>query len=124
MRKYETIFILDDQGLEDGGKSFADHLEIIMKELDGELLETHEMGHRQFAHPIGKKTAGIYKYLSATIHAIITGLKEGRIERYIHKISPESTFFPFFHSIKIPLPKAIVTITINAYSHLGTITPS
>ena len=58
--KYEAIFILEERKSEDGGKAFIEDLQSIVKELGGEIIETDEMGLKQFAHPIHKKSAGYY----------------------------------------------------------------
>ena len=60
MKKYETIFILDEARHADGGNAFTESLKSLVEEMGGEILETEEMGHRQFAHPIKKKPSGIY----------------------------------------------------------------
>ena len=58
--KYESIFILDERKMEDSGNSFIENLRSIIKELGGETLETEEIGNRQLAHPIKKKSSGNY----------------------------------------------------------------
>ena len=60
MKKYETIFILDDNKASDSGKGFIENLKTTVKEIGGNVLEMEEMGYRQFAHPIKKKAGGIY----------------------------------------------------------------
>ena len=60
MKKYETIFILDESRFTGEGKNFIENLEPVIQEMGGEILETEELGHRQFAHPIKKKPSGIY----------------------------------------------------------------
>ena len=60
MKKYESIFIIDEQKFDDGAGGFIKLLEPFIKELDGEINETNDMGQRQFAHPIDKKTTGHY----------------------------------------------------------------
>jgi ribosomal protein S6 len=60
LKKYETIFILDDKKFEDGANSFIGILEPILVELSGEIVEINDMGHRHLAHPIGKNATGNY----------------------------------------------------------------
>ena len=60
MKKYESIFILNDRKLEDGGVSFAQKVEAALKELGAENLSNESMGRKQFARAIGKRTSGLY----------------------------------------------------------------
>ena len=60
LNKYETIVILDERRNEDGGKVFIESFQEFIKELEGITLETEEMGLRQLAHPINKKSSGYY----------------------------------------------------------------
>ncbi len=60
MKKYESIFILDQQKYEDGGKSFIENYKSAIIELAGEVDEVNDMGIRQLAHPIKKQPTAIY----------------------------------------------------------------
>ncbi len=59
MKKYEVILILDDRK-SDESSNIADNVKNQVCTLGGEVLETQEMGHRQLAHPIKKRSTGIY----------------------------------------------------------------
>lgn len=60
MKKYESVFILDERQVEDQGKAFSEEMAVLIKSLGGTLEETIPMGRRQFARKIGKKKSGIY----------------------------------------------------------------
>jgi small subunit ribosomal protein S6 len=60
LKKYESIFILDERQVEDQGKMFSEEMAELIKSLGGSLEETIPMGRRQFARKIGKKKSGIY----------------------------------------------------------------
>ena len=60
MKKYESIFILNDRKLEDGGISYAAKVEETLKALGAENISNGTMGRKQFARPIGKRTSGLY----------------------------------------------------------------
>ena len=79
MKKYQTIFILDDSKSPDSGKGFIENLKTTVEETGGNVLETEEMGYRQFAHPIKKKAGGIY--LDITIDLPVDKVGEFK-ERY------------------------------------------
>ena len=72
IKKYECIFILDSRNFEDNGKGFVDELGPVVTELGGEVLDTQDMGHRQFAHQIKKSTSGLY-------WVVIINLKKSKI---------------------------------------------
>jgi len=60
LKKYESIFILDERQVDDQGKAFADEISGLISNLGGKLEETVPMGRRQFARKIEKKKSGIY----------------------------------------------------------------
>lgn len=60
MKKYEAVFILDEHGVEEQGRLFADEFTKFAVELGGKIEETLPMGRRQFAYEIKKKKSGIY----------------------------------------------------------------
>ena len=60
MKKYESIFILDERQVEDQGKAFSEEMAELIKSLGGVVDEIIAMGRRQFARKIGKKKSGIY----------------------------------------------------------------
>lgn len=72
MKKYEAIFITDSQKNEEGSANFIKETESLIKLLDGMVHETEDLGARQFAHPINKKTMGHY-------FSIITSLPENKV---------------------------------------------
>ncbi|OGV53458.1 MAG: 30S ribosomal protein S6 [Lentisphaerae bacterium GWF2_50_93] len=60
MKKYESIFILDERQVDDQGKAFAEEITGLIKSLGGTVDEVVPMGRRQFARKIEKKKSGIY----------------------------------------------------------------
>lgn len=60
MKKYETIFILDEAKFTGGADAFVGQLTPYIEELGGKIVEHRDMGQRQFAHPIKKKSSGRY----------------------------------------------------------------
>ena len=60
MKKYELIFILDEAKFSDGGKDFMENLKTWIEEAEGKVLELQDMGCRQMAHLINKKSTGLY----------------------------------------------------------------
>lgn len=61
MKKYESIFILDIRKVEDDGSTFTAELKNLVEgELKGKVVETDNMGRKQFAREIKKRKAGIY----------------------------------------------------------------
>ena len=60
MKKYESIYILDESRFPDGGTDFIENLRTWVNDSGGEILEAENLGERQLAHPIRKKNVGIY----------------------------------------------------------------
>ncbi len=60
MKKYESIFILDERQVDDQGKAFAEEVTGLIKSLEGTVVEVVPMGRKQFARKIEKKKSGIY----------------------------------------------------------------
>lgn len=60
MKKYEIVFILEEQRLEDQGEAFAAEFESFVKSNGGTIVESLPMGRKQFAREISKRKAGIY----------------------------------------------------------------
>lgn len=60
MKKYEAVFILDVRKVEDEGKAFTEEFGKSLESLGGKLIESNEMGRKQFAREIRKRKAGIY----------------------------------------------------------------
>jgi ribosomal protein S6 len=60
LKKYESIFILDSNRFDDGGKAFIENYKSIIQALSGEVIEIMEMGVRQLSHPIKKQSSAIY----------------------------------------------------------------
>ena len=84
MKKYETIFILDEGKSVEGGADFIETLRGVLEELGGNILETEELGNRQLAHPIKKKTKGIY-------WDITLELPENKVDDFKDKYRLDST---------------------------------
>lgn len=60
MKKYESIFILNDRKFDDGGQAYSAKIEEVLKSLGAENIKSESLGRKQFARPIGKKTSGLY----------------------------------------------------------------
>lgn len=60
MKKYDAIFILNDRKYEDGGEAFSKKVEEQIATLGGSDVSVKNMGRKQFARPIGKRTSGLY----------------------------------------------------------------
>ena len=60
MKKYEAVFILDVRKVEDEGKAFSEEFGKNLESMGGKLIETNEMGRKQFAREIKKRKTGIY----------------------------------------------------------------
>ena len=60
MKKYDAIFILNDRKYEDGGEAFSKKVEEQIAALGGGEVTVKNMGRKQFARPIGKRTSGLY----------------------------------------------------------------
>ncbi len=69
MKKYETIFILDESKLQDNGEAFIQGVSKLLESLGGTLLEKDFMGKKTFAAPIKKKKAGNYWDLTINLDA-------------------------------------------------------
>jgi len=59
-KKYEAVIILDDQLHEDGGTVFIEAFTSAVGELGGTIEKNENMGRKQLAYPIRKKTSGLY----------------------------------------------------------------
>ena len=60
MKKYETVFILDERKIQDEGKSFAEEFASMISGAGGEMVSVTPLGRKQFAREIKKRKAGIY----------------------------------------------------------------
>ena len=60
MKKYDAIFIINDRKFDDGGDAFAKKVEETILGLGGADVKINNMGRKQFARPIGKRTSGVY----------------------------------------------------------------
>lgn len=60
MKKYEAVYILDEQKVDDQGEVFVKSLQGVIESLGGNVEYTNAMGRRQFAAPIKKKNTGLY----------------------------------------------------------------
>ena len=84
LKDYECLFILESGNFEDAGKSFIEDLDPVIKELGGEIKETKDMGHRQFAHPIRKSNSGLY-------WVVIASIDSGKIGEFKEKFKLNSS---------------------------------
>ena len=60
MRQYEVTFIIDPVLSSDEISSTAKTYEDLLKESSSEIVHVDEMGLRQLAYPINKRTSGVY----------------------------------------------------------------
>ena len=61
MKKYETVVILDERNINDDGSDFLTEIEKFLKEdFSGNVIETTNMGRKQFAREMNKRKTGIY----------------------------------------------------------------
>ncbi len=60
LKKYETVFILDERKVQDEGKAFAEEFSSAISGAGGEMVSVTPLGRRQFAREIKKRKAGIY----------------------------------------------------------------
>ena len=61
MKKYETIVVLDEKNVSDDGADFLAEFEKLLKgELKGNVVESVNMGRKQFAREMRKRKTGIY----------------------------------------------------------------
>jgi ribosomal protein S6 len=60
LRKYETVFILNDRKFEDGGTAFSAKVEEVLKSCNASGIKKESIGRRAFARQIGKRTHGLY----------------------------------------------------------------
>ena len=60
MKKYETVFILDERKIQDEGKSFAEEFAAVISGAGGEMVSVTPLGRKQFAREVKKRKAGIY----------------------------------------------------------------
>ncbi len=86
MKKYEAIFIIDNQKNDDGSANFIKETESLIKSLKGIVHETEDLGIRQFAHPVNKKTAGHYI-------SIVTTLPEDKVVELKEKFRLDPNVF-------------------------------
>lgn len=84
LKRYETIFILDGSDSDRDGNKFQENLKTFIDELGGEILETNNMGQRQLAHPIRKKSTGCYLDL-------IVSLPQDKVQEFKEKFRLDSS---------------------------------
>lgn len=60
LKKYDSVFILDEHFVEDQGRQFSDELLALVKSLGGEMVNAVSMGRKQFTYEVRKKKAGAY----------------------------------------------------------------
>lgn len=68
MKKYETIFIINDRKVEDEGKEFTKQIEGVLKEFSASSVKSTSLGRKQFARPINKMKYGIYLQFNFTMN--------------------------------------------------------
>lgn len=77
MNHYEVNFIIDPVLSGDEIKSTASTYETLLKDQGCTIVHVHEMGLRQLAYPINKKSSGVYYCIEFTAP---TGVVIGKIE--------------------------------------------
>jgi len=82
LRKYESIFILNERKFDDAGAGLSKRIEEILKELGATYVEANNLGRKQFARAINKKTHGVY-------WSIFFNLDPARVEEYEDKFRLE-----------------------------------
>ena len=61
MKKYETIVVLDEKNVNNDGNDFlAEFEKLLSGEFKGKVVESINMGRKQFAREIKKRKTGIY----------------------------------------------------------------
>ena len=60
MKKYESVFILDESKIDGNAEAFMTSVIEFIKSLGGSVSESVDMGRRTFAYPINKKNSGQY----------------------------------------------------------------
>ena len=61
LKKYETIVILDEKNVNNDGADFLLEIEKVLKDdLKGNVIETTNLGRKQFAREMKKRKTGIY----------------------------------------------------------------
>lgn len=60
---YETVMIVTPDVSEADYKKVVDKFTKIIKDADGEIINTEHWGTRKLAYPIKKKTSGYYTYI-------------------------------------------------------------
>lgn len=99
LKKYECIFILESRNFEDAGKSFIEELGPFVEELGGEVIESQDMGHRQFAHQIKKSNSGLY-------WAVIINMENSKIDEFKERFKLNSSVIrlEIFNYASSPVP--------------------
>ena len=59
-RTYEVMFIVDTDATEDDITRLNENLQQVIREQGGTITKSENMGRRQLAYPIGRKTDGFY----------------------------------------------------------------
>ena len=59
-RIYEVMFIVDTSATDDDISRLNENLQQIIKDQGGTITKSENMGRRQLAYPIGRKTDGFY----------------------------------------------------------------
>lgn len=106
LKRYETIFILDGSDSESGGNKFKENLKALVDELGGEILETNDMGQRQLAHPIRKKSTGYYL-------GLIVSLSQNKVKEFKDKFRLDSSVLRLEIFSYTDPPKAIKSEPLN-----------
>ena len=60
MKTYESIIILDENKIQDEGKSFTEEFSLIVSKAGGKMIKETPVGRKQFAREIKKRKTGFY----------------------------------------------------------------
>jgi len=85
LKKYESVFILDESKIDGNAEAFMTTVTEFIQSLGGSVSESVDMGRRTFAYPINKKNSGQYWDLTLELSpAKVAELKENyRLNRAV-----------------------------------------
>ncbi len=104
--KYEAVIILDDQMHEDGGTVFIESFTSAVGELGGTIEKNENMGRKQLAYPIRKKTSGVYwhSFMNLTPDTVSTLRERYSLDQTILRLEVFINDRPERYSLKPDLP--------------------
>ena len=105
MKKYDAIFILNDRKYEDGGEAFSKKVEEQIVALGGGDVTVKNMGRKQFARAIGKRTSGLYL-------RFFLNLPEDKVSEFIESYRLDNTVFRTV-VYNYEIPENPVTLDLN-----------